>query len=253
MVVTTSDSSSNYFDWPNPELKFLDRHHLKTLLEDLDQYRSKFQQVTANTTRTGGPDIDALFAHVYEPCFWGIIGLAQITGPIEPLDADLIAETAALEAQLQACGIDEKPQFALPIPPLPVPEYDVFFKGCCTLVESVVNVFVMGDAPGYQLAHGENCSDDFVFHILHEFTSRFNRYPFLRLFHDRLMEKLNSTKTGIAYHKNKTEHVKPTSERQPKRKIDALNPDEDAKKSLESQMHKHPKLDDFLSSPSSRP
>ncbi|KAI0512557.1 hypothetical protein F5B22DRAFT_648661 [Xylaria bambusicola] len=236
-------SLASQSDWPEGHT-ILSPYFLKVQQERLPLLRSKFRSFILNLDPNVGFDMDWLICEVCEDAYLVILLIAEEEPPVDPVDPTLVAEVRALDSQLQAINGDHKPlDLSLLIPALPHPGWDFIFRGYCELLASCVDAYIYGDSPIFTAIYREDSSPDLVFRVLRGLIAEFNNFPFLRPYVDRLLRKLDATRTGVALNKYSTEHAKPKSGLRPKRKIGTPDLDGMAQLSLESPRSKKPKFD----------
>ncbi|KAK5629919.1 hypothetical protein RRF57_005634 [Xylaria bambusicola] len=253
MAAKSPEPLASQSSWPEGHI-ILSPNHLRVHQERLPRLRTRFRNFVENLDPNVGFDMDWLICEVCEDAYLAILLIAEEEPPVDPVDPKLVAEVRALDSQLQAMIGDHKPyDFSLLIPTLPHPEWDIIFRGYCEVLDSSVDAYIIGDSPIFTAIYGESSSPDVVFRVLRGLIAEFNKFRFLRPYVDRLLRKLDATRTGVAFKKYSMEHAKPKSGFRPKRKIDALELDDATKRSLESQMSKYPKFYDTMSRPPTPP
>ncbi|KAI3332941.1 hypothetical protein F4824DRAFT_503485 [Ustulina deusta] len=221
----------DFSDWPNGNV-YLVPTFLNTLQERLILLRSEFRHFMQTQDPAVGFDLDWLLVHISEPAFLTIQFIAQQAPPITPADPVLVASTSALVSQLQAVtGDGETADFLSQIEALPNPDWDVVFKGYCRVLEASVDAFLIGDSPVYKVKLANASAPDLVFRILRDLIVSLGKFPFLRPYQNRLVKKLEGSRSGSIYTEFWMKQIQLDSDPRPKRKIDTLDLDGPAKKS----------------------
>ncbi|KAJ8129906.1 hypothetical protein O1611_g3723 [Lasiodiplodia mahajangana] len=180
--------------WPDGNV-YLVPTFLKTLQVRLVQLKTEFKKYIRTLNIDDGIDLEWMLVNISEPAFLTVQFIAEQVPPSLPPDAHLVDSINDLASQLKPIiGGDENPPFLSEIEALPNPQWDAVFKGYCKVLEASVDAFVLGDSPAYQ--PGVSNPDE-VFHILSDLLAGFNKFPFLRLYYNRLVRKLGGSRSGV--------------------------------------------------------
>ncbi|RYC65124.1 hypothetical protein CHU98_g1092 [Xylaria longipes] len=249
MDLDVSDSGLSKPVWP------IDHVHLTPAFLDDFQGRlrllnSEFRHFMEKQDPKVGIDLNSLLVNFFQPAFYLVEFIAMQVPRTVAVNPSVAAATSALVSQLQALiGEDNTPDFLSEIEALPNPDWDALFQGYCRVLEASVDAFIMGDSPVYQVKLAKASEPSKYFRSLRKAINLLERFPFLRSYHNRLIRKLESSRSGAVYTDWWMRQIPENSVPPPKRKIDTLGLDDRAKKRLLKQMNKYPKLDRLLSSP----
>ncbi|TGJ86418.1 hypothetical protein E0Z10_g2396 [Xylaria hypoxylon] len=228
MDIGASSSSLFKSDWPDG--KVLGPVYLNTFQQRLKLLKSKLGHFIQTVDPAVGYDLDWLLVRICEPALLTIQFIAYQVPPTVPVDLDLFTSTNALASQLQAAISDgEAPDFPSGIGDLPNPDWNAVFKGYCRVLEASVDAYLIGDTPAYKVKLADAAAPDLVFRILRDLISGLNKFPFLRPYHNRLLRKLDGSRSGTIYTEFWMTQIPPKSDT-PKRKIDTPDSHRPAKK-----------------------
>ncbi|KAI0469073.1 hypothetical protein F4859DRAFT_516422 [Xylaria cf. heliscus] len=242
---------STEWKWPQGNVH-LTPTYFEITQQRLRPLRWRFRHFLQTQDPEVGFKLDWLLVRISEVAFSTIQVIAQQVPPTVPVDPCFESTTSALASQLQAVTSDsEKPDFISQIEALPNPDWDAVFQGYCRVLEASVDAYLIGDSPMYKVKLADAVALDMIFRILRGLISDLESYPFLRSYYNRLMRKLEGSRSDAVYTDWWMKNIPPNTDPTPKRKIDTLDLDGPAKKRLLKEMKNWPKLDRLLSSPPS--
>ncbi|KAI0096950.1 hypothetical protein GGR51DRAFT_566837 [Nemania sp. FL0031] len=221
-----SDFPLVQYDWPNGNV-YLVPTYLKTLQGRLENLKGQFKKYIKQLDPEAGFDLAWILVHISEPAFLTIQFIAEQAPPLAPVDKSFIATANALVSKLRAEPVeddddetDETLYFLPEIQTLPNAQWDAVFKGYCKVLEASVDAFVLGDSPTYRANTEDGSVPGEVFHILRDLIADFDKFPFLRLYQNRLIGKLEDSSSGaVDFETSIHEEAPPKSESVRKRKI----------------------------------
>ncbi|KAI0188783.1 hypothetical protein EV127DRAFT_482328 [Xylaria flabelliformis] len=242
-----SESTSSESKWPNGNV-YLTPGFLELCQERLVKVKDSFRKFLEEQDPEVGFKLEWMLAHICERCFATIHFIARQVPRKPPMDPFLATVTSELASELQAIsGNDKPPAFISAIDALPNPEWDEVFQGYCRVLEASVETYVLGDTPVYQSTLADAAAPDQVYEVLRLMIVSLQRFPCLQNYTKRVLRKLDGSRSGAIWTQwwLKEAQVNPP----PKRKLDELGLDEDAKERILQEMSKYPKLDRLLSCP----
>ncbi|KAI1741426.1 hypothetical protein F4680DRAFT_64779 [Xylaria scruposa] len=241
-----SESTSSESNWPDGNI-YLTPDFLALLAERLVKLKDSFRKFLEEQDEETF-NFKWMLIYVSEKSFATIRFIAMQVPPKPLMDPYLAAATNELASELQAITGDNKPPaFISGIEALPNPEWDEVFQGYCRVLEASVEAFVMADNPVQQKKLADAGVPTQMYKVLRKIIVSLGKYTFLRNYTKRVMRKLEGSRSGSIWLEwwVKEAQVNPP----PKRKLDELGLDEDAKKRIMLEMSKNRKLDRLLSAP----
>ncbi|KAI1126509.1 hypothetical protein F5Y10DRAFT_267057 [Nemania abortiva] len=229
--------AADQLDWPYDSV-FLTPDYLKIFQQRLAKLKSRFRHFIETTDKEVGFDLEEIFLDYIEPASLNVYWIAQHAPGMAPADPDLVAASNALSSELQAMlGKTEPSDFQSQIEALPNPEWDAVFKGYYRLLEAAVDAFVIGDSPVFST---DVAQPHKVFRVTRKYIDRLNHFPFMLMYHRRLMTKLGDSRSGPIYAKLQLEQT--VSAPDPERKRKTANSDDPTGETWEKEKAKLPKI-----------
>ncbi|KAI0548645.1 hypothetical protein F4679DRAFT_596574 [Xylaria curta] len=242
-----SESTSSESNWPDGNI-YLTPDFLELCQERLVKLKDAFRKFLEEQDEETVFNFKWMLIYVCEKSFATIRFIAMQVPHKPPMDPYLAAATNELASELQAITSNDKPPaFISEIEALPNPEWDEVFQGYCRVLEASVEAFVMADNPVQQKKLADAGAPTQMYKVLRKIVVSLGKYTFLRNYTKRVMRKLEGSRSGSIWLQwwLKEAQVNPP----PKRKLDELGLDEDAKSRILLEMSKNRKLDRLLSAP----